>query len=206
MQKAFHKVVLVGSAGSGKSALLCKKLWPKKPFDHFYQNTVGIDYVQLAVRSLGDNKLRHIELWDTAGQERYAVLIKTYVRNAQVACVAYDMTDRSTFKEVDRYVQMLREHDIPPTHIIIIATKLDLLDLREIAKTEGAAKAAEFGCRFTETSAAEGWHIEELFASIADLLPANTNATTVIDGVQPDLIPFDALTSRKKSPTCCWLM
>ena len=206
MRKAFHKVVLVGSAGSGKSALVCKKLWPKTPLDHFYQSTIGIDYVQLAVRSLADNKLRHIELWDTAGQERYAVLISTYIRNTQVACVAYDITNRSTFEAVDKYMEMLREHDIAPDRIIIVATKLDLIDLREIAKTEGAAKAAEYGCMFTETSASEGWHIDELFATIAALLPPNTNATTIIDGVQPELIPFDAITTQEKPPACCWLM
>jgi GTPase SAR1 family protein len=160
----------------------------------------------MEVRSTVDNKFRCIELWDTAGQEKFAPLVSTYIRNAQVACIMYDMTDRFTFDEVDKYIKLLRDNAILTKNIIIVATKLDLLDLREIAKTEGAAKAAEFGCAFTETSGAEGWHVEELFASIANLLPPNCYTTTVVDGTQPDLIPFDLAATTTPKPACCWLM
>ena len=41
-----------------------------------------------------DNRTVRLNLWDTAGQERFRCLIPGYIRDSNVAIVAYDITSK----------------------------------------------------------------------------------------------------------------
>ena len=45
---------------------------------------------------------------DTAGQERFASLSSVYSRGASAAIMAYDVTDRSSFEELNRFIDVLK--------------------------------------------------------------------------------------------------
>ena len=206
LRPKFHKVVFVGAAGTGKTSIVASKLWPNQPFSDLYQCTIGIDYVQMMIRASTDDKPRSVEIWDTAGQEKYAVLINGYIRNARILCVVYNITDRKSFDAIDSYIDTARNEQGQDLEIILIGNKLDLLNQREVSKAEGLAKAFDLGCKFKETSAATAWHVNDLFADIAAMLPHNSYVASIIDGIQPDLVPIDTLYAPANTKSCCWLM
>uniref|UniRef100_A0A1I7XTG1 Ras-related protein Rab-18 n=1 Tax=Heterorhabditis bacteriophora TaxID=37862 RepID=A0A1I7XTG1_HETBA len=83
------KVVIIGDSGVGKSAIL-------KRFFHniFYeedQATIGIDFLHKVVK-LNDDTAVRLQLWDTAGQERFRQLAPSYIRDAVVALLVFDLT------------------------------------------------------------------------------------------------------------------
>ena len=41
-----------------------------------------------------EDKIIILNLWDTAGQERFKSLIPSYIKDAAVAIVVYDITNR----------------------------------------------------------------------------------------------------------------
>ena len=47
--------------------------------------------------------LKKIKIWDTAGQEKYRSLAKKYFKDAAVALIVYDITNKISFEEIKNY-------------------------------------------------------------------------------------------------------
>lgn len=43
------------------------------------------------------------QFWDTAGQEKYKAMSEAYYRNAQGAFIVYDITNKDSFLNVDKW-------------------------------------------------------------------------------------------------------
>ena len=43
------------------------------------------------------------EIWDTAGEERYKGLAKIFYKDAAIAILVYDITNRKSFGEIKKY-------------------------------------------------------------------------------------------------------
>ncbi len=73
-----------------------------------------------------EDKTIILNLWDTAGQERFKSLIPSYIKDAAVAIVVFDITSRLSFQSVDKWIEdakNLRDDDVL---IIIVGNKSDL--------------------------------------------------------------------------------
>lgn len=51
-----------------------------------------------------------VQVWDTAGQERFRALNKTFYNNSLGALVIFDLSNRESFNELDRWILELREN------------------------------------------------------------------------------------------------
>ena len=55
------------------------------------------------------NKILHtkvlLQVWDTAGQERFRTITQSYYRSAHAVVCAFDLTQRKTFENVDRWME-----------------------------------------------------------------------------------------------------
>jgi Ras-related protein Rab-6A len=49
-----------------------------------------------------------MQLWDTAGQERFRALIPTYVRDADVCIIVIDVSIRTSFDGIDKWLDFIR--------------------------------------------------------------------------------------------------
>ncbi|KAL8520836.1 hypothetical protein ACS0TY_011404 [Phlomoides rotata] len=58
-----------------------------------------------------DGKEVKAQIWDTAGQERFHVVTSTYYRGAFGALVVYDITRRSTFGSIPRWLDELKKRE-----------------------------------------------------------------------------------------------
>jgi Ras-related protein Rab-6A len=138
-------------------------------FDTSYQATIGIDFLSKTMY-LEDRTVR-LQLWDTAGQERFRSLIPSYIRDSSVAVVVYDVSSRSSFQNVTRWIEEVRAERGSDVVIALVGNKTDLVDRREVSVEEGDQRAREQDVLFVETSAKAGFNVKALFRKIAAALP-----------------------------------
>jgi len=162
------KLVVLGRQHSGKTSLVSR--YVNNYYQPDYKATVGIDFSSRSI-FLEQNKTARLQIWDTAGCDRFATLIPNYVRSAAAAIVVYDSTDRESFASVGRWAAMARSEGDPELMLMVVGTKIDLVDERQVSAEEGEASAAEHGAAFYEVSAKTGDNVKELFKKLASTLP-----------------------------------
>merc|ERR1719197_1910458 len=106
-----YKLVFLGEQAVGKTSVITRFMYDT--FDNNYQATIGIDFLSKTMY-LEDRTVR-LQLWDTAGQERFRSLIPSYIRDSTVAVVVYDITNASSFQQVNKWIDDVRTergHDV----------------------------------------------------------------------------------------------
>lgn len=141
-----------------------------------------------------DDRTIRLQLWDTAGQERFRTLIPSYIRDSAVTIVVYDVTSRTSFEAVDRWVADVHRERGEDVLIALVGNKTDLVDQRQVAPGEGETKARSISAAiFMETSAKSGSNVKALFNELAGALarmeppPEDSARANLIDvKLQPD--------------------
>ena len=93
------KVVLIGDAGSGKTAYIRRLMSYNDPnyvFEHRYVPTHGSDLYSLMLHTNYGNYI--LDIWDVAGQEKYGCLRWVHYVDVEAALVFFDMTSANSYK------------------------------------------------------------------------------------------------------------
>lgn len=128
------KIVLIGDSGVGKSQLLLR--YTKDQFKTKAQATIGMEFATQQVKIKEGTHVR-AQIWDTAGQERYRAITNAYYRQAIGVLLVYDITKRSSFDSLERWLTEVREHADQKIQIILVGNKNDLSGNRQISVSEG---------------------------------------------------------------------
>ena len=158
------KLVLIGDSGVGKTNILSRYL--TNQFSSSTQPTVGVEFGSKIIKK--GEKLIKLQIWDTAGQERYKSITSAYYKGAKGAYVVYDISRKSTFDNVDKWINELKNNGSEDVFILLVGNKSDLNDQREISEEEVKKKAEVYNIAFCETSALKGNNIEFAFESLID--------------------------------------
>ena len=153
------KVVLVGDSFVGKTNIMSKYL--KNEFHEDSKATVGVEFGAKQFKIEGHTV--KAQIWDTAGQERYKAITSAYYKGAKGAFAVYDITRRSSFESIEKWVNDLTSTADKNVTIVIIGNKSDLEDHRQITKEEGQEKANKLQVAFLETSAFSGANLDKAF-------------------------------------------
>ena len=153
------KVVLVGDSFVGKTNTMSKYL--KNEFQEDSKATVGVEFGAKQFKI--ENHLVKAQIWDTAGQERYKAITSAYYKGAKGAFVVYDITRKSSFESIEKWVNDLTSTADKKLTIVLIGNKCDLEGQREITKEEGQEKANKLDVAFLETSAFSGENLDKAF-------------------------------------------
>lgn len=175
----FHKIILLGDSAVGKTSIVTRYIFNSCNPDH--QATIGIDFFSKVITE-NDTTIR-LQIWDTAGQEKFHSLIPSYIRNTTVALLIYDITNRATFENLQKWHTAILNTANP--HLFVVGNKVDLEDLRQITIEEGKMFANEIGADFIETSARGPTNILELFTRVSQLPPP------IEDTISSDSSPTD---------------
>ncbi|KAJ3317770.1 hypothetical protein HDV06_001253 [Boothiomyces sp. JEL0866] len=152
--------------------------------------------VFLGEQSVGKTSLITRFMYDTFDntyQERFRSLIPSYIRDSSVAVVVYDITNKNSFTNTNKWVEDVRAERGNDVIIVLVGNKTDLTEKRQVSTEEGEKKAKEFNVMFIETSAKAGYNVKPLFKKIAMALPG-MEAPGTESGISPDfLIPNSTL-------------
>ncbi|KAL1900233.1 hypothetical protein Sste5346_002544 [Sporothrix stenoceras] len=187
------KILIIGPSNVGKTALL--KRYCDNDFDsNDASATIGIDlYVKrLSVRG----KTYRVMLLDTAGQERFRTLSTSYYRGAHGIVFVYDVTNRTTFEQMDSWFAEAEANtavavaagSTAKCQFCLVGSKVDRAGTsRAVTAEEGAALAAKYNDDdngggvgddsgkplFFETSARTGENVREPFVALVDRIVAS---------------------------------
>lgn len=169
-----YKIVFLGDQGVGKTSLITRFMYDT--FDSHYAATIGIDFLSKTMYL--DDKTIRLQLWDTAGQERFRSLIPSYIRDSNVAIVVYDITNRDSYNDVQKWLDYIREERGKDVLIILVGNKSDLKD-KVVTSDEAEELSKKLGCNlFIETSSKNGYNVKKLFKKVAKMLPELKNEPT----------------------------
>jgi small GTP-binding protein len=176
------KLVLLGEMNSGKTSLVYRLV--KNSFHERMEPTIGAAFV--VKNLLVDGVQIKLEIWDTAGQDRYRSLAPMYYRGAAAAILVYDITRRSSFEAMRKWVQELQKQSCSSPNLILAlaGNKCDLPSSREIEQSDLEKYVAELRKETKqngkdddtfialECSAKSGQNVNELFTEICRKLIA----------------------------------
>ena len=172
------KVVLLGAPSVGKTSLLAR--YVDDNFSDEYIQTIGANFLvkevdlkniihNIDIKSSGRNqdiKERGLKLyfWDIGGQTDKLFANEYYFIQAVGALVVFSLNNRSSFEQIDFWIQKLKElsGDIP---YIIAGNKSDLE--RTIDKDEITTMKEKFGCQYFETSAKMNMGVKKAFEALS---------------------------------------
>ncbi|KAL3375251.1 hypothetical protein AABB24_006637 [Solanum stoloniferum] len=210
------KSVLVGDSAVGKSNLLSR--FARNQFQLDSKPTIGVEFAYRNIR-VGD-KLIKAQIWDTAGQERFRAITSSYYRGALGALLVYDITRRTTFENLRKWLHELREYGSSDMVIVLVGNKSDLSNSsRQVNIEDGQSLAQLEGLSFLETSAMENLNVEEAFLQMINKiheivsqksLEAKLNEVTtpksLQEGKKLEIINMmdNEVTATKQNVNCCY--
>ncbi|KAJ3681213.1 hypothetical protein LUZ60_015702 [Juncus effusus] len=159
VEEYLFKVVIIGDSAVGKSNLLSR--YARNEFNLHSKATIGVEFQTQSMEI--DGKEVKAQIWDTAGQERFRAVTSAYYRGAFGALVVYDISRRSTFDNVGRWLQELNTHSDTTVVKMLVGNKCDLENIREVSVDEGKTLAETEGLFFMETSALDSTNVKTAF-------------------------------------------
>ena len=164
------KFVIVGDHEVGKTSIV--RRYVDKKFSEDYRATLGLNVLTHSFEFMGNEV--NITLWDVGAQDFFKRFRKTYYTGAQAAFIVFDLTNRQTYENINKWYQELVDYiedmDIP---IVLVGNKSDLKQQRIIDYKEGVSCANRLSSRgsskisFIETSALTGENVNDAFSLIS---------------------------------------
>lgn len=161
------KVIVIGDAAVGKTSIIQQFCF--QTFEKEVESTVGSLFVSKEFET-SDGRVQ-LNIWDTAGQEKYRSLIPMYSRNAAVAVVVLDVTNRESFESRDTWLDILLK-TAPRCKVFIALNKVDLPPVLPVEEIQQWASNAGYPC--FETSARDYNSVHRLFESVASEIQRST--------------------------------
>ena len=165
-QEKQYKLLLIGEQAVGKSSLMNR--YVDNVFEMNIMGTAGLDLKKKIVEIKGE-KIK-IFIFDTAGQERFRSIAKNQYKKADGIIVIYDVTDRKSFENVNRWLDSIKAEIEGGTESLLIGNKIDLVSERVVSQKEGEDIAKRKNIPFIETSAKESLNVKDAFLKVINSL------------------------------------
>ena len=197
-----YKVILLGDSGVGKTSIISRYF--QNNFNETHIATIGVDFRYKSINI--DGTVVRLQVWDTAGQERFRAISRNYYRDVDAIIVVYSVTDINTFQGVRTWLSEIdsnsakdsRTNGEPQLVKYLVGNKADMTDKKCVEEARGLNEANTYGTKFMETSAKNGYNIEELFVNVARDLKESIPRTPA----GPDNVDLNPESSKKKKGCC----
>lgn len=165
--KGHYRLVLMGAAAVGKTAIVHQFL-----YDHFPSEYLPtIEELYRGEYDVGNTGLV-LDILDTSGSYEFPAMRKLAVDTGDAFILVYAINDNESFEEVGRLKQLILDHKQPDVPIVVVGNKCDLEKQREVQKeVADTIVGIDWENRFVECSAKENINIVRIFKEI--LLQAN---------------------------------
>jgi small GTP-binding protein len=164
-----EKIVLIGAASCGKTALVTR--FAHDRFSGDMDSTIGAAFVAKTCNI--DGVELKLQIWDTGGTEKYKALAPMYFREARAAIVVFDVTCEQSLNEAYDWLSDFRQKGEAEAIIVGAANKVDLAGERQISADSVQEFCYQNQLEFIkETSALTGIGVSELFTELGRRLLA----------------------------------
>ncbi|CAB3361210.1 Hypothetical predicted protein [Cloeon dipterum] len=165
---AKHRVVLLGDAGVGKTALVSQFMTSEymNTYDASLGESKDDEFGEKSVSVLLDGEESEIIFIDHPSSEMSVEnSLSTYEPHACV--VVYSVTDKASIKVAEDILHYLwRQNFTQEKSVILVGNKADLARARVVPTIEGKSLASSLNCKFIETSSGLQHNVDELLVGI----------------------------------------
>ena len=159
------KILLAGDSSVGKTSIMKKYI--QNEFPENYQTSIGVDF---SIKEINhDSNKYKLQIIDTAGQTRFHNITKNYFREAHGIFLVFDMADENTFKNLDYWIDLIKDVVEEP-RIIILGNKCDLTESIDIKEEDIDEYEIKTGYNIFQVSAKENYNLKRVFLSMIDLI------------------------------------
>jgi Ras-related protein Rab-28 len=137
------KLILLGNGSIGKTSI-CNR-FKDDGFKRVYRQTVGVDFYEKTIPLRGKDVA--LQVWDIGGQSLASSMMSRYIRGASVIFLCYDVTDPSSFADLEDWLSLVRKTEKEeaqeaaaasistprPAALYLVGNKIDLEHLRKVA-------------------------------------------------------------------------
>jgi len=159
------KLILGGDGAVGKTSMVHR--YVENVFETDYKSTIGTSIMkkECTFKEL-KSKVRFV-IWDLAGQAQFKRVRQSYLANAEAGLLVYDVTNRSSFENIDINWYSEIKKASPNIVLILVGNKIDLESNRVVSRDEGEALAQKLTLTYIETSAKTGENVNDAFKMLA---------------------------------------
>jgi small GTP-binding protein len=191
------RVVLIGDSSVGKTSVVNRFLYDR--FNPAEPNTIGALYGSYSQERQGQTI--DVQVWDTAGTEQYQSLTPVYFRSAAAALAIFDITNRVSFENLDRWLRTFRGVANEKAMAIVVGNKLDLSESRRVERSMAEEWARGQNSWYFETSAKTGDGVSDVFIGLIDLLAEQS--CQEVPSIGPKAFPEVPAPQKQESKRCC---
>ena len=185
-----YKLSLLGDSKVGKTSIITRYIILKAPPRH----PIGIGVTPPPKKHirLDSGILAQLEIRNTSGVTRYPAGVAACCRGVVGALLVYDISDRESFSNLDKWLILLREKAEPDGVVLVVGNKLDLAQKnpgkRMISSEEGKLFAESRGCLWMELSSLDYAQVDSAFHLLAHQIHSHNKypqETTIESGRCP---------------------
>lgn len=156
------RLTLLGNHDVGKTSIVMR--YADGIYDENYEPYVNLDF-RLNYASVESKKVK-VLIHDMLYHSRSTRFMNKFLGRSNGIIVVYDVTNRSSFEEVDSFINFISEYASKDVCKLVIGNKCDMNGRFAVSYDEGKALADRFGIPFMETSAKTGMNIDQAFMHI----------------------------------------
>ena len=134
-----------------------------------------------------------IKIWDTCGQERLRALTTNYYRNADGIMLLFDLTQISSFNNLQNWIESVQEKVQDQLPLVIVGNKTDLPE-QQITPDMIKNLAKKYEVEVFKTSAKNGDESGKPFLRLAE---------EIIDNKKTRKSTFIMQKEEEKKSKCC---
>lgn len=158
-----RRVAVVGGRGAGKSFLTFQLVGMSVSFTDEYSYPTEDSYRKLLSV---DGVICDLDLFDPiACQEDFPYYHETLRATDGFLCI-YSITSLSSFEEIASVREQILRAKEGDLLMVLVGTKCDLEEERQVTEEEGLSLAESFGCSFFETSAKDCVNVESPYSQL----------------------------------------
>ena len=160
------KIVVIGDTNVGKTNIIRRIMG--EDFREM-EATIGVEFMYLNIKNIDKDdpsKSLSIQIWDTSGAERYKAITTSHIRGANGAYIVYDISNESSFKNLDYWYNCIKDAVDEQIIIYLIGNKSDLIyeEGRVVKKMDAMEFVKKHNLQgYSECSAKNNENIQETF-------------------------------------------
>jgi len=185
LREILKKVVLLGDGGVGKTSLIARYVVNK--FDDKYIATIGTKVSRKDIQVIKPNLIINLRMmiWDILGQKEYAKIRTASLSGAQGVILVGDLSRTETIQSLSDFWLKEVSQSVGKAPTILVGNKADLAEEGSMSSTVLESMGQKLGFQTFLCSAKTGENVENLFATLGDMLVADVSASKPVSKAKP---------------------
>jgi len=178
LREILKKVVLLGDGAVGKTSLVARYVVNK--FDDKYIATIGTKVSRKDIQVVKPNLIINLRMmiWDILGQKEYSKIRTASLSGAQGVILVGDLSRPETVQSMNDFWLKEVELAVGKVPTVIVGNKMDLAARNSMGSMLLDSMGQKFGYPTMICSAKTGDNVEQIFATLGELLVADVVAAT----------------------------